>query len=69
MSRARISEGQTAVFAYPSVHSGCKSIAAFFLVQGFVSDCSENEGGARAISEYYFSICLDGMDTEGTDTA
>ncbi len=50
----RISEGQTAVFAYPSEFSGGKGNKTFLGFKVFVYDYSENRGGDGLFSEYYF---------------
>ena len=43
-SQMRISEGQTAVIAYPFAFSGCKSTAIVYEFKRFVPESFESEG-------------------------
>jgi hypothetical protein len=49
--QARISEGQTAVFAYPSEFSGGKSKAGKRVRKGIVCESFEKSGEEGAFSE------------------
>jgi len=50
-----ISEGQTAVFAYPSAFSDCKSSVIYCEIKGFTSKNFEMRGGECRHTKDYFT--------------